>query len=74
PTPVVSWVKLNGDVPGGRASFLNFDKTLRITDNIAATPRTDTAPFTTPSESRLTVNTNISTDILPPITDAPDST
>lgn len=32
PTPVVSWVKRNGDVPSGRASFLNFDKTLRITD------------------------------------------
>ncbi|RXN17485.1 neuronal cell adhesion molecule isoform X1 [Labeo rohita] len=32
PTPVVSWVKRNGDIPSGRASFLNFDKTLRITD------------------------------------------
>uniref|UniRef100_A0A673KVA0 Neural cell adhesion molecule L1 n=1 Tax=Sinocyclocheilus rhinocerous TaxID=307959 RepID=A0A673KVA0_9TELE len=32
PTPAVSWVKRNGEIPSGRASFLNFDKTLRITD------------------------------------------
>uniref|UniRef100_A0A672M7L7 Neural cell adhesion molecule L1 n=1 Tax=Sinocyclocheilus grahami TaxID=75366 RepID=A0A672M7L7_SINGR len=32
PTPAVSWVKHNGEIPSGRASFLNFDKTLRITD------------------------------------------
>lgn len=32
PTPAVSWVKHNGEIPSGRASFLNFNKTLRITD------------------------------------------
>ncbi len=32
PTPAVSWVKRNGEIPSGRASFLNFDKTLRIMD------------------------------------------
>ncbi|XP_043083890.1 neuronal cell adhesion molecule isoform X11 [Puntigrus tetrazona] len=32
PTPAVSWVKRTGEIPSGRASFLNFDKTLRITD------------------------------------------
>ncbi|XP_052454309.1 neuronal cell adhesion molecule isoform X10 [Carassius gibelio] len=32
PTPAVSWVKRNGEIPSGRASFLNFNKTLRIMD------------------------------------------
>ncbi|XP_051975219.1 neuronal cell adhesion molecule-like isoform X11 [Xyrauchen texanus] len=32
PTPEVSWMKLSGEIPSGRASFLNFHKTLRITD------------------------------------------
>uniref|UniRef100_A0A9J8B193 Neural cell adhesion molecule L1 n=1 Tax=Cyprinus carpio carpio TaxID=630221 RepID=A0A9J8B193_CYPCA len=32
PTPAISWVKHNSEIPSGRASFLNFSKTLRITD------------------------------------------
>uniref|UniRef100_A0A671RR82 Neural cell adhesion molecule L1 n=1 Tax=Sinocyclocheilus anshuiensis TaxID=1608454 RepID=A0A671RR82_9TELE len=32
PTPAISWVKRNSEIPSGRASFLSFDKTLRITD------------------------------------------
>ncbi|XP_016089782.1 neuronal cell adhesion molecule-like isoform X3 [Sinocyclocheilus grahami] len=32
PTPAISWVKHNSEIPSGRASFLSFDKTLRITD------------------------------------------
>ncbi|XP_067236507.1 neuronal cell adhesion molecule isoform X4 [Chanodichthys erythropterus] len=32
PTPVVSWTKLSGEIPGHRASFQNFNKTLRITE------------------------------------------
>ncbi|XP_026057816.1 neuronal cell adhesion molecule isoform X11 [Carassius auratus] len=32
PTPAVSWVKRNSEIPSGRASFLNFNKTLRIMD------------------------------------------
>ncbi|XP_067293217.1 neuronal cell adhesion molecule isoform X4 [Pseudorasbora parva] len=32
PTPAVSWTKLSGDIPVHRASFLNFNKTLRITE------------------------------------------
>ncbi|KAM4553706.1 neuronal cell adhesion molecule-like isoform 4-T6 [Fundulus diaphanus] len=30
PTPEVSWTKVSGDLPGRRASFLHFNKTLRI--------------------------------------------
>ncbi|XP_051715943.1 neuronal cell adhesion molecule isoform X3 [Ctenopharyngodon idella] len=32
PTPVVSWTKLSGEIPSHRASFLNFNKTLQITE------------------------------------------
>ncbi|XP_048013766.1 LOW QUALITY PROTEIN: neuronal cell adhesion molecule-like [Megalobrama amblycephala] len=32
PTPVVSWTKLSGEIPSHRASFQNFNKTLRITE------------------------------------------
>ncbi|XP_073798530.1 neuronal cell adhesion molecule isoform X20 [Danio rerio] len=32
PTPAVSWSKRSGEIPSARASFLNYNKTLRITD------------------------------------------
>ncbi|XDV53636.1 hypothetical protein PO909_022085 [Leuciscus waleckii] len=32
PTPTVSWTKLSGEIPGRRASLMNFNKTLRISD------------------------------------------
>ncbi|KAK7117966.1 hypothetical protein R3I94_023249 [Phoxinus phoxinus] len=32
PTPAVSWTKLSGEIPGRRASLMNFNKTLRISD------------------------------------------
>ncbi|XP_056091362.1 neuronal cell adhesion molecule isoform X9 [Rhinichthys klamathensis goyatoka] len=32
PTPAVSWTKLSGEIPGHRASLMNFNKTLRISD------------------------------------------
>ncbi|KAM4734193.1 LOW QUALITY PROTEIN: neuronal cell adhesion molecule-like [Anableps anableps] len=30
PTPEVSWIKVSGDLPGRRTSFLHFNKTLQI--------------------------------------------
>ncbi|XP_056308723.1 neuronal cell adhesion molecule-like [Danio aesculapii] len=32
PTPAVSWSKRSGEIPSARASFLNYNKTLRITE------------------------------------------
>ncbi len=32
PTPDISWSKVNEDLPSGRFSFHNFQKTLKITE------------------------------------------
>uniref|UniRef100_A0A672JGK5 Neuronal cell adhesion molecule n=1 Tax=Salarias fasciatus TaxID=181472 RepID=A0A672JGK5_SALFA len=32
PTPEISWTKVSGDLPSGRASEMNYNKTLRILD------------------------------------------